>query len=79
MLADVVHGNDVGVVQRTGRARFLLESASLLIVMLVRRQDLDGHGAANLDVASAQDAPRSVATQLLLDGVAPAIYGAMYR
>ena len=43
MRADVVDGEDVRVVQRTGRARFLFEARPARAVYLRARQDLDRH------------------------------------
>ena len=43
-LADVVNGDDVGVVQRRSRLRFLHEALLTLGVgNLLRREDFDGH------------------------------------
>ena len=50
--AGVVDGDDVGVVERGGRARFLLEALQPRVIRREgRRQDLDRHVAAETQVA----------------------------
>ncbi len=44
MAADVVNGEDVGVVERRGGAGFQLETAQAIrMICESRREDLDGH------------------------------------
>ena len=53
---DVVHGDDVRVIERRGRARLLLEAGAPLGVLgKSRREDLDRHLAAETGIARLVD------------------------
>ena len=56
MLADVIHRQDVGMVQRGGRARFLFEPMQAIRVSTEGgRHDFDGHVAREARVVSFVD------------------------
>jgi hypothetical protein len=56
LAADVVYGNDVGMIERAGRARLLLESlAAAGVAGDIRWKHLEGDGAGQAVVAGAID------------------------
>ncbi len=66
--ADVVDGGDVRMVQRRGRAGFLLEARQPLgIRRELLRQDLDRDLAAEPRVAGQPDLAHAAGAELLLD------------
>ena len=67
---DVVHVEDVGLLQRCGGARLDLESAKLLVAVRARRQHLDGDLPAEPQVDGGEHPPHAAAADLLLDRVA---------
>jgi hypothetical protein len=67
---DVVHVKDVGVIERAGSARFLLEPAQRFLSVQSRSEHFDGDVAAELAVVGDEDPPHSASADLFLDAVA---------
>jgi hypothetical protein len=67
--ADVVDDEHVRVIERSGRARFLLEPAQLLIAVRSGQQDLDGNFAAQLQVARGEYPAHASVSDLAFDRV----------
>ena len=71
----VVHGEDVRVVEGTGRSRFLGEPPQLVFPVRAHRQQLDGDLSAKVQIASEEDAAHAAASELPLDLIAPTEIG----
>ena len=72
VLADVVDGADVGVIQRRGRARFAPQPfRSLRVRDEVWRQELEGDGATESGVSGAIDHAHAAGAQRRLDAIVP--------
>ena len=70
LLADVVNGADVGMVQSGGGPRFALEPAQRLpVARQVVRQELEGHEATESSVLRFVDHAHAAAAELLDDAV----------
>src|SRR5438309_2452354 len=70
MRPDIVHVEDVGVIERAGGASFLLEAVQRLLSVQAGGEHLDGDVATELAVVGDEDAPHPAAADLLLDAVA---------
>ena len=70
VVADVVDGEDVGVLERAGGPRFLFQAPLVLGIVPAGRQHLDRHRAVELLVVRREHAPHAAAPQLLADAVA---------
>ena len=69
--ADVVDGHDVRMIERRGRARFLLEAAEQLRAGHIRRKNLDGHVAIELRIAGLIDLAHTTGADRRHDAVRP--------
>src|SRR5207247_8517219 len=65
--AHVVHVAAVGVVERPGRARLLLEAAQRLFALWAGPENLDGDVAVQLAIAGDENASHGATAQLALD------------
>src|SRR3989454_3320379 len=70
VLANVVHGNDVRVLEQGSGTRFLLEAAQCFLIPVAHSKHLDRHIAAQLFVAGGEDAAHATPAQLALDTIA---------
>src|SRR2546426_12444419 len=70
VLANVVHGNDVRVLEQGSGTRFLLEAAQCFLIPVAHSKHLDRHIAAQLFVAGGEDAAHATPAQLALDAIA---------
>src|SRR5215467_10491967 len=70
LLADLVDGADMGMVQSGGGARFALKPfQSLAVLRTMFGEELQGNGAAELGVFGLINHTHAAATQLLEDAV----------
>ena len=70
VLAGVVHGENVRVIERAGRSRFFRKTPDVLgITGVVRQENLDGDIAAQTIVAGPPDLARPSGSQQTKDGV----------
>jgi len=67
---DIVHVEDVGVIERAGGARFLFEAAQLSLIVQAGGEHLDGDVAPELAVVGDEDAPHPAAADLFRYSVA---------
>src|SRR5437868_5627407 len=57
------------MIERSRGARFLRESAQLVLGVRARRKQLDGDAAVELQIARREDATHSAASELAFDGI----------
>ena len=67
LLANVVNGDDVRMVQRTGRARLLLEPAQRVLIVCASPEEFDRHLTVEFQVPRDDYPAHPAATQLPLD------------
>ena len=70
ILADLVDGADIGVIQRRGRARLAAQPLDCgRMITRLRRQHLDRHLPSERDVLGTEDEPHAAAAELIDDPV----------
>ena len=77
ILADVVHGHDVRMVERRSRARFLQQANASILRRRRLGQHLDGDLSIELEVGAAVDDAHAAAAELGIEPVAAVQHGAL--
>ena len=77
ILADIVHGHDVRMVERRSRARFLQQANASILRRRRLGQHLDRHLSIELEVGAAVDDAHAAATELGIEPVAAVQHGAL--